>query len=159
MHRKSPQRKGPVVKLERIDRLVARVRRQNEALDSAPHSHGENTPQSVKIVREKITGRRWPVAQSILQGGCPSDCPLQARRVMLSKRLMRLGKIQRAVLEQLARARVRARRAGSIVTREMYEQASARASRSKQPRKELARQLGMSRQGLLDWEAKHLRKR
>ena len=137
--RAGTRRKGPVVKLEQIDRLTARIKRAQRALEDAPHPHAQESRPGVATILNV----------------CPRGCPVEARQLALYKRQMRLDKLQRAVLIELARARAKARRKGAEVTREMYEQAREIAASSKHPRRKLAEQLLLSREGLRKLEEKN----
>jgi hypothetical protein len=137
MHPNPAKRKyrGPVQKLKRIRRRLARIQAESIALDGRPHPH---LPQ------------RRGVA-SVLQQECPRDCPVEARRSDLAKRLNFLAQIRRELLEEIARLEENRGRRSSI-TVEKYLAAKAVA----RTKKELRRLLGaVGRSTLDDWERQH----
>jgi hypothetical protein len=123
--------------LDRIGKLITRIRERQDALNDAEHPHAHQNPR---------------VASVLQQQECPHDCPVEAELHDLAKFLIELGEIRRGILEEIAVGRERSTRRSSI-TEERYLVAKAAAGGNKKKLRHLLDDVGRST--LDDWERQH----
>lgn len=138
MRQKQPRRKGPLAKWREIAKRVAKLNAEMTLVDALPHPHAMRYAGVLLI--------------------CPRDCPVDKQKAAIAVELRSLRKEQDAVLLDNLRSREKSVQRPTI-TREMYDEAWDKVKDERAPRRRLAEELLVTRQGLAEWEKRNLRKR
>jgi hypothetical protein len=134
----NPKRKGPLVKVRAIEALVVELRAELAVLDELPHPHASPNAGLLTI--------------------CPKDCPVGNQQYALRATLKCLWNDRQAALEENLKSRQKSVQQPTI-TLDMYDAAWEKVKDGKAPRKRLAAELLLTRQGLEKWEKRNLPKR